>query len=75
MLLKVNCEFRGKSERTNDNGTYIYANLEDENGESAKFQVNDNVDLSKFKKGDKVLAYLEYNVKFGSLKVFSIEVK
>lgn len=75
MLLKVNCEFRGMSERTNDNGKYVYANLEDEHGESAKFQVNDNVDLSKLKKGDKVVALLDYNVKYGSLKVFNIEVK
>lgn len=73
MILKCDTEFRGKSERTNEKGTYRYVNLEDDNGESAKFQVDDNVDISKFKKGDKVVACFDFNVRYGSLKIIKIE--
>lgn len=70
MELVVNAEFRGCSVRADDKGNeYHYVNIEDENGESAKFQIDLALDIKQFKKGDKVKACLDYNVKYGSLKV------
>lgn len=73
MELVINAEFRGSSVRTDDKGNeYHYVNIEDENGESAKFQADLLVDIKSFKKGDKVKTSLDYNVKYGSLKVVKL---
>lgn len=67
------CEFRGKSSRKDDKGNwYFYINLEDENGESSKFQTLKELDLKDLKKGDKVTVKFDLNIKFGSLKVSEV---
>lgn len=73
MILKTNVEFRGSSFKKNDKGEYHFINLEDENGESSKFSVDFSVDISQFKKGDKVIVEFDYSVKYGSLKVISVK--
>lgn len=77
MLFQSKLEFRGSSERKDDKGnTYRFVNLEDEFGESCKFIVDSNsvFDLSKFKKGDLVMATLNYSSKYGSFKVLDLNL-
>lgn len=67
------CEFRGKSSRKDNKGNcYFYINLEDENGESSKFQTLNELNLNDLKKGDKVTVKFDLNIKFGSLKVSEV---
>lgn len=73
MILKFKAELRGSSIRIDDKGNeFHYINVEDSNGESAKFSCNNEIDLKQFKKGDNVNVELDYNIKYGSLKVVSV---
>lgn len=73
MILKNVYEFRGSATKTNDNGIYYYVNLEQDDGESCKFSCSDKIDLSQFKKGDRVNTIVEYSNIYKSLKVVSLE--
>ena len=75
MIFKIKLEFRGKTETKTKEGTiFNYLNLEDENGESCKFRVNnDNLDFSKLIKGKKYLVDIDYNTKYSSLSVVNFE--
>lgn len=73
MILICKAEFRGSSARTDDKGhTYNYVNLEDVNGESAKFSCDSSIELKNYKKGDNLNFVIDYNSKYGSLKVVDI---
>lgn len=73
-LLLKNGEVRGITRRQKDNGDYTtYINLEDSEGVSVQFFVDNTCNISSFKKGDKINAILDYNTRYGSLKVISIE--
>lgn len=73
MILICKAEFRGSSARTDDKGhTYNYVNLEDSSGESAKLSCDSSIDLKNFKKGDSLNFAIDYNSKYGSLKVVDI---
>lgn len=73
MLLESICEFRGKEIRKNEKGSYYYVNLEDETGNACKFPAEKFSSFEDLKKGDKVKAFIDYNVKYGSLKVINCE--
>lgn len=76
MLFKNLCEFRGSTSNTSQkNGNvYVYANLEDENGESLKVAVDDTLDITPLIKGDKGYFYLDFNAKYNSFKLVKFEV-
>lgn len=75
MIFEIKLEFRGKTQTKTKEGTiFNYLNLEDENGESCKFRVNnDSLDLTKLLKGKKYKCFIDYNTKYGSLNVTDIE--
>lgn len=76
MLFKCDCEFRGHSIKSNDKGTYHYVSIEtaNEDGEALKLSADDLGEKYKqIKKGDKIIAFIDYSIQYKSLKVVDIE--
>lgn len=77
MLFNCNCEFRGKTIKTNEKGNYYYvslASVDDESGEALKLQSEDFTGFIKdIKKGDIVTAYIDYNLTYKSLKLVNLK--
>lgn len=72
MILESKLEFRGSLQTKSKDGekTYNFVNVEDLNGESAKFLCD--CPINDLKKGQKYNFIFDYSTKYGSIKIVNI---
>ena len=68
MIFETELEFRGFSKKVGKERNYLFVNLEDISGESIKLGCTDNINPSDYEKGDHVVACIEYNPTYKSLR-------
>lgn len=76
MLIETNFEFRGASCVTSKDGTksYVYLNVEDSDGESAKFLSSlPYEEVKNLERGEHYQFSLDYSTKYGSLRIVGVE--
>lgn len=75
MLITNEFEFRGLTSTPKSNGgVNNYVSVEDSTGESCKFYCLETAgDLNKLQKGKRYKFTLDYNSKYGSLKIAKFE--
>lgn len=73
MKISTKFEYRGFTSTLNKDKTksYNYVNVEDSDGESAKFL--SDVDTTTLKKGTTYEFVLDYSTKYGSIKVVGVK--